>query len=88
MDKPLIRISDINLASALLTLGFNILGTDNSDPGRVYFFFADTQELKEAIDMYWRDELKVSPKSLAYSRREVLARIHQKEAQDKSPQEC
>ena len=84
MDKPLIRISDVNLASALLTLGFNILGTDDHDPKRIAFFFDDTQEAKQAIDMYWRDELKVSPKSLAYSRRDILSRIHQKEAQNES----
>lgn len=78
MDKPLVKISDINLASTLLTLGFNILGTDDLDPTRVYFYFDDTQAVKETIDLYWRNELKVNPQSFSYSRREVLSRIHQK----------
>ena len=85
MDKPLIQISDINLASALLTLGFNILGTDDLNPKQVYFYFDDTQAIKETIDLYWRNELKVNPQAMAYSRREILSLVHKKDGgSDKS----
>lgn len=77
MDLPLIRTSDINLATSLLCCGFNIDGIDNHDPDKVFFLFRRTQQVEEIIDLYWRGDLKVNPKEFANNRREIMSRIHE-----------
>ena len=77
MDLPLIRTSDINLASSLLCSGFNIDGIDKHEIKRIFFLFRRTPQLDEIIDLYWRGDLKVNPKEFANARREIMARIHE-----------
>lgn len=74
-EKLFLRTSDINLAAALLCLGYDVTGIDPSNFGRVAFFFEKTKELDDAVSLYWRDELKVSPKIYMYHRKELLTRI-------------
>jgi len=76
-DLSLTKTSDINLAAALLCLGYDVKGIDNRNPSRVYFFFFESPELAAAIDDYWRGDLRVDPKELANSRRELLTRIRE-----------
>ena len=80
-DLPLVKTSDINLASALLCIGFSIMGIDNRNSNRVLFYFKKEPELARAIESYWDKSLKVNPLDLANSRREILSRIHE----NKSP---
>lgn len=47
------KLSDLGLAASLLTLGFDLLKVDKTDPRRANFVFADTPELQEAINGYW-----------------------------------
>lgn len=80
MDSlPLVKTSDINLAATLLVLGFAIDGTDTNNPKKVFFYFKETQKLKEAIDKYWRGDQRVNPKNFAYARKEIMVRIHENE---------
>lgn len=77
MDLPLIRTSDIELASTLLCCGYNVDGIDNTNPRKIFFLFKRTEKIEQLVDLYWRGELKVEPKEFASSRREIMARIHE-----------
>jgi hypothetical protein len=79
-DKLLIKISDLNLASTLLCLGHDILGIDNINPKRVFFYFDQSDKTTKSIKDYWSDSVKVNPKVLANYRRELLSRIYQEDA--------
>lgn len=74
-DLPLIKTSDITLASSLLCIGFDVMGIDNRNPRRAVFFFKKTPKLMQKIDAYWNKELKVSPLDLSHSRKEIMSRI-------------
>jgi len=74
---PLIKTPDTNLAATLLTLGYYIDGMDNSNPKKVIFYFVKTPQLVAHIEAYWKDELNVNPRDLAYARKEILARLHE-----------
>lgn len=77
MEKTFYQTSDINLASALLTVGFSISGINPINPSRVVFFFDESEEpeLQTTIDNYWRGNLRVDPKYFMNCRRDLLTRI-------------
>ena len=82
MDEIILfKTADINLASALLAAGFAVDTTDNSNPKRIYFFFEKNEQLEQAVDNYWRGELKVDAKDIGLCRRELMSRIYD----EKSP---
>jgi len=72
---PLVQTSDINLASSLLCVGFEIMGIDNRNPKRATFYFKRTPQLLQKIESYWNKDLKVNPLDLFHSRKEILGRI-------------
>jgi hypothetical protein len=77
MEKTFYQTSDINLASALLSVGFGVKGINSLNPTRVIFFFDEEEQpgLESAIDDYWRGSLKVDPKYFMNCRRDLLTRI-------------
>lgn len=78
-DKLLIKISDLNLASTLLCLGHDVLGIDNTNPKRVFFYFDQNDKVVSSVKDYWGDGIRVNPKVLANYRRELLSRIYQED---------
>ena len=76
-EVPIIKISDINLAAALLSADFDVRGIDTTNPKRVAFIFFESSELRASMDSYWSGDLLVDPKALANYRRELLTRIHE-----------
>ena len=77
MEKQLLRISDLNMASALLCEGLDIIGIDDSDPKKFFFFFDRTPASEEMVKKYWNGLLRVDPKLMGSYRREILTRINQ-----------
>ena len=77
----LIKTSDANLATTLLTLGFTIDGTDTV-ASKTTFYFIQNDQLTMAIDRYWRGELLVDPKAFGSYRREIMTRIHAQNSQE------
>ena len=77
VDKLLIKTNNLNLASALLSLGHSILGVDSRKKGKIFFYFEKTQITDDIIAKYWDKELRVCPRSLAESRKEILVRINE-----------
>jgi hypothetical protein len=77
MEKAFYQTSDINLASALLSVGFGVKGINNINPSRVVFFFDEEEQpgIESAIDSYWQGGLKVDPKFFMNCRRDLLTRI-------------
>jgi len=73
------KISDLFLASTLLCLDFNVMGIDDTNPKRVFFYFDSSLELDKTITSYWNDGVSVNPKLLNSYRRELLSRIKQGE---------
>ena len=55
-------VTDLGLASCLLTLGYEIEKTKKDVRGRVSFIFANSNSLKRDINAYWSDGLKVYPR--------------------------
>ena len=74
-ELPLIKTTDLNLASTLLSIGFEILTIDNRNPKRANFYFKKTPLLLQKIESYWNRELKVSPLDIFNSRKEILGRV-------------
>lgn len=77
MQKQLLKISDLNMASAMLCEGFSILGIDNTNPRRFFFYFDRTPQTEEVVKKYWNGLLRVDPKAMGSYRREILTRINQ-----------
>ncbi|OQB05821.1 MAG: hypothetical protein BWY21_01970 [Parcubacteria group bacterium ADurb.Bin216] len=77
MEKQLLRISDLNMASALLCEGLDIIGIDDRDPKKFFFFFDRTPASEEMVKKYWNGLLRVDPKLMGSYRREILTRINQ-----------
>ena len=74
---PIIKTSDINLASALLCLGYDVTGIDNVNPKKVSFIFMDSPQLATDMSNYWSGNVRVDPKELSNYRRELLTRVHE-----------
>ena len=77
VDLPLVKTTDINLASYLLCIGFAITGIDNQIPKRATFYFKKTPELMQKINAYWDKSLRIIPLDMAHARKEILSRIYQ-----------
>lgn len=75
--KELLKISDLNMASAMLCAGFNIIGIDDTNPSRLYFYFDRNPDTEGAVKRYWGGNLMVDAKALGSYRREILTMIHQ-----------
>jgi len=76
-DLPLVKTTDINLASYLLCIGFAIMGIDNQIPKRATFYFKKSPELMQRINAYWDKSLKIIPLDLSHARKEILSRVYQ-----------
>jgi hypothetical protein len=55
-------VTDLGLASCLLTLGYEIIKTKKDIRGRVFFIFASSEDLEGDINSYWSDSLKIYPR--------------------------
>jgi len=71
-----ISISDLNLASALLYLGFPIQSLDHSDPQRIVFHFLNESPIVEAIEAFHRGDISVEVKRYFACIKEVKNRIY------------
>ena len=78
MEKKVYQTSDINLAATLLTLGFDVIGVNPTDPRRVYFILDDSSSNIEAVVQdFWADRIQASPKQLFNNRRDLLTRVRE-----------
>lgn len=71
---------DLYLASALVSLGFEIENIDFQVEGERhmpvgYFSFVNTEELKEVEKKYWSGKLRIEPRMFINSMRGLKAQI-------------
>ncbi len=70
------QIHDLNLAAALLSAGFKIIGTSRDTNGRFYFIFKRTDKLTHTINEYWSDELTIKARTFADNIKMLKSRIY------------
>ena len=74
LSSPYYKTKDLQIASILVTSGFNIVKLERS--GKICFFiFKNTFDLKNALIDYWNGALRVDPKLLFIAYRELKNRI-------------
>jgi|GEM_PF-1653151 len=78
-DKLFITF-DINIAAALVSLGFPINTITKKNPKKVCFIFLNTFQLKEVINLYWNDDLRVNARSLLDTLRMLKYRLSSNES--------
>lgn len=71
-------VSDLGLASALASLGYNIVALERStdNPRRMIFHFEGEQGLSENVAAYWTGELKVSALHLFTQQKLLKQRLY------------
>jgi len=78
MERSFYQTTDINVASALLTLGYHttVQPSLNLD-GKAYFLFDKKTfpDVEDAVNDYWADQIHLSPKQLFSNKRELLTRL-------------
>lgn len=81
MDIEMLRISDIDVASTLYTLGIPITGVFASGKKNrfnepvVECYFEKNPEVVKLVDDYYMDALRVNPKTLLANRKEIITRM-------------
>lgn len=84
MDQELLLFAtqNLNLAAALLSIGFDILGTDPDNPSKITFFFKKTPSLEQNVKNYWAN-IPFPILDFVKSRDEILTRINEDEGFEK-----
>jgi len=68
--------SDISVAATLYALGAEFLGIQWQDSNKCTFSFVDSEQLRKAIDAYWRKQLSVEPQLILSALRALKAKVH------------
>lgn len=64
MNKPIVmRVRDLGLAAALVSIGYEVNQTYKDPNGRTYFVFMDVECLKTDAERYWADTLMVKARN-------------------------
>ncbi|OHA87355.1 MAG: hypothetical protein A2644_03980 [Candidatus Zambryskibacteria bacterium RIFCSPHIGHO2_01_FULL_39_63] len=70
-------ISDIGLASVLLTLGYKLVDLEQTSEKRVDFVFAVSDDIEKAIAKFWLNEkVEVPIQTLFYNFRQLKNRLY------------
>lgn len=72
------RTADLALTAALCVSGFVVGEIDKVSPQRSVFVFEDGEELREAVNQYWRKELRVEPQDYFNQLKTLKARIYER----------
>ena len=74
--KTYFESSDLHLVAAI-SLFFQIKSVDRTNPRRVVFKFAGSDELYLLVDQYWIGALKLDPLRYSQNLKSLQNRIHQ-----------
>ena len=72
------RTADLSLTAALCVSGFVVEDVDIVSPQRSVFVFENGEELKEAVNRYWRQEMRVEPQEYFNQLKIIKARIYER----------
>lgn len=72
------RTADLPLAAALCVSGFVARDVDAVSPRRSVFVYDTGSELQEAVNRYWRGELRIEPQAYFNQLKMLKARIYER----------
>lgn len=72
------RTADLALCGALCVLGFVVEEMDRANARRSVFIFKSSAALRDAVDEYWRGELRVEPQAYFNQLKVLKARIYER----------
>jgi len=78
MNETNMKVSDLGLAAALVTCGFEILQTTRDPYGRANFFFEENAALADTINAYWADSLELKARKYFDNTKMLKVRIYAK----------
>lgn len=70
------KTSDLQLASTLYALGYQLLSLDRSNPRRITFVFESSESLDRNISEFYADSLLINPRRLFSASRLVKERLY------------
>jgi len=75
--KDEFRTADLSPVAALCVSRFVVEEMERVSPTRSVFIFTSTAELQEAVDGYWRGDLRIEPQSFFNQLKILKARIYE-----------
>jgi hypothetical protein len=75
-EKQTLKIRDLGLAAALVSLGHDMCATDRDTNGRSYFIFLQTEALERDVNGYWADTLDVKARKYFDDIKMLKSRIY------------
>lgn len=67
---------DLGLASVLITLGFELLELDKSNPKKVRFMFKREKNIEQVMTDYFDDKIKLPAQTLFNNQKNLKNRIY------------
>jgi len=67
---------DLGLATVLITLGYDLLDLDKSNPKKVRFVFRRERNIEQVLIDYFNDEIKLPALSLFNNQKNLKNRIY------------
>jgi hypothetical protein len=67
---------DLNLASVLITLGYELLVMDKANPRKVKFIFKREKNIEQVMADYFDDKIKLPAQSLFNNQKNLKNRIY------------
>lgn len=76
MKSDIFELTDLEITTLLLTLGFKLLEIDKTNPKKAVFIFENNPKIPEAIDAYFNDSLSVNPRLLFMQSKSLKNRLY------------
>ena len=76
MRIDVFQLTDFEVATLLITLGFKLLDIDKSNPKKASFVFENDPKIPETIDAYFNDRLSVNPRLLFMQGKSLKNRLY------------
>ncbi len=76
--KETYRTADLALTAALCVSGFIVEEMEKVNPQRSVFVFEKGEELLEAVNQYWRREMRIEPQDYFNQLKIIKARIYER----------
>jgi len=67
---------DLGLAATLVTLGYELLELDKTNPKKVRFVFRQEKGIEQAMLNYWKDKIKLPAQTLFNNQKMLKNRIY------------
>ncbi len=75
-SECLFEMSDINIATALLTSGIPLIGINRHDPQHCLFLFEDSKKVRQIVEDYWARSLSFEPQALLGILKSLKGRLY------------